>query len=311
MQIIPFNSVLEHNSKGVCAALGVFDGVHLGHQSVIAQVLKDARQMRALPLVITFDKHPISVLNPAKAPQMIYPLEAKLSLLEQMGIEKVMLIPFNEKIASLSAPDFFKIISANLFPLLSISMGTGFVFARNRTGNIKKLREMAVETGTIVQEVPSVCVQEEKISSSQIRIEISRGNFEKASQMLGRPYSIIANVVVGDQIGRTIGYPTANLSVVDRAIPPTGVYAVTVLIGDRQFQGCMNIGLRPTLGCSDPKPRVEVCILNFNEDIYGKTMEVIPLKRLRDEKKFASLDTLRLQIAQDIKQAQSVFSEET
>lgn len=311
MQIIPFNSVLEHNSKGVCAALGVFDGVHLGHQSVIAQVLKDARQMCALPLVITFDKHPISVLNPAKAPQMIYPLEAKLSLLEQLGIEKVMLIPFNEKIASLSAPDFFKIISTNLFTLLSISMGTGFVFARNRTGNIKKLREMAVETGTIVQEVPSVCVQEEKISSSQIRIEISRGNFEKASQMLGRPYSIISNVVVGDQIGRTIGYPTANLSVVDRAIPPTGVYAVTVLIGDRQFQGCMNIGLRPTLGCSDPKPRVEVCILNFNEDIYGKTIEVIPLKRLRDEKKFASLDTLRLQIAQDIKQAQSVFSEGT
>jgi riboflavin kinase/FMN adenylyltransferase len=267
--------------------------------------------MSALPLVITFDKHPISVLNPAKAPKMIYPLEAKLSLLEQMGIEKVMLIPFNEKIASLSAPDFFKIISTNLFPLLSISMGIGFVFARNRTGNIKKLREMAVETGTIVQEVPSVCVHEEKISSSQIRIEISRGNFEKASQMLGRPYSIISNVVVGDQIGRTIGYPTANLSVVDRAIPPTGVYAVTVLIGERQFQGCMNIGLRPTLGCSDPKPRVEVCILNFNEDIYGKTIEVIPLKRLRDEKKFASLDTLRLQIAQDIKLAQSVFSEET
>lgn len=310
MQIIPFNSVLAHNSKGVCAALGVFDGVHLGHQSVIAQVLKDARQMGALPLVITFDRHPISVLNPAKAPQMIYPLEAKLSLLEQLGIEKVMLIPFNEKIASLSAPDFFKIISTNLFPLLSISMGTGFVFARNRTGNIKKLREMAVETGTIVQEVPSVCIHEEKISSSQIRIEISRGNFEKASQMLGRPYSIISNVVVGDQIGRTIGYPTANLSVLDRAIPPTGVYAVTVLIGERQFQGCLNIGLRPTLGCSDPKPRVEVCILDFNEDIYGKTIEVIPLKRLRDEKKYSSLDALRLQIAQDIKQAQSVFSEE-
>jgi riboflavin kinase / FMN adenylyltransferase len=310
MQIIPFNSVLAHNSKGVCAALGVFDGVHLGHQSVIAQVLKDARQMGALPLVITFDRHPISVLNPAKAPQMIYPLEAKLSLLEQLGIEKVMLIPFNEKIASLSAPDFFKIISTNLFPLLSISMGTGFVFARNRTGNIKKLREMAVETRTIVQEVPSVCIHEEKISSSQIRIEISRGNFEKASQMLGRPYSIISNVVVGDQIGRTIGYPTANLSGLDRAIPPTGVYAVTVLIGERQFQGCLNIGLRPTLGCSDPKPRVEVCILDFNEDIYGKTIEVIPLKRLRDEKKYSSLDALRLQIAQDIKQAQSVFSEE-
>jgi riboflavin kinase/FMN adenylyltransferase len=302
--------VLAHNSKGVCAALGVFDGVHLGHQSVIAQVLKDARQMGALPLVITFDRHPISVLNPAKAPQMIYPLEAKLSLLEQLGIEKVMLIPFNEKIASLSAPDFFKIISTNLFPLLSISMGTGFVFARNRTGNIKKLREMAVETRTIVQEVPSVCIHEEKISSSQIRIEISRGNFEKASQMLGRPYSIISNVVVGDQIGRTIGYPTANLSVLDRAIPPTGVYAVTVLIGERQFQGCLNIGLRPTLGCSDPKPRVEGCILGFNEDIYGKTIEVIPLKRLRDEKKYSSLDALRLQIAQDIKQAQSVFSEE-
>lgn len=290
--------------------MGVFDGVHLGHQSVIAQVLKDARQMGALPLVITFDRHPISVLNPAKAPQMIYPLEAKLSLLEQLGIEKVMLIPFNEKIASLSAPDFFKIISTNLFPLLSISMGTGFVFARNRTGNIKKLREMAVETRTIVQEVPSVCIHEEKISSSQIRIEISRGNFEKASQMLGRPYSIISNIVVGDQIGRTIGYPTANLSVLDRAIPPTGVYAVTVLIGERQFQGCLNIGLRPTLGCSDPKPRVEVCILGFNEDIYGKTIEVIPLKRLRDEKKYSSLDALRLQIAQDIKQAQSVFSEE-
>jgi len=301
--------VLEHNSKGVCAALGVFDGVHLGHQGVIAQVLEDARQMGALPLVITFDKHPISVLDPGKAPQMIYPLEAKLSLLERFGIEKVMLIPFNEKIAALSAPDFFKIISTNLFPLLSISMGTGFVFARNRTGNIKKLRELAAETQTIVREVPSVCIHEEKISSSQIRTEISRGNFEKASQMLGRSYSIISNVVVGDQIGRTIGYPTANLSVVDRAIPPRGVYAVTVLIGERQFQGCLNIGLRPTLGCSDPKLRVEVCILNFKEDIYGKTIEVIPLKRLRDEKKFSSLDVLKLQIAQDIKQAQSVFSE--
>jgi len=309
MQIIPFNSVLEHNSKGVCAALGVFDGVHLGHQGVIAQVLEDARQMGALPLVITFDKHPISVLDPGKAPQMIYPLEAKLSLLERFGIEKVMLIPFNEKIAALSAPDFFKIISTNLFPLLSISMGTGFVFARNRTGNIKKLRELAAETQTIVREVPSVCIHEEKISSSQIRTEISRGNFEKASQMLGRSYSIISNVVVGDQIGRTIGYPTANLSVVDRAIPPRGVYAVTVLFGERQFQGCLNIGLRPTLGCSDPKLRVEVCILNFKEDIYGKTIEVIPLKRLRDEKKFSSLDGLKLQIAQDIKQAQSVFSE--
>mgnify|MGYP003829809505 FL=1 len=301
--------MLEHNSKGVCAALGVFDGVHLGHQGVIAQVLEDARQMGALPLVITFDKHPISVLDPGKAPQMIYPLEAKLSLLERFGIEKVMLIPFNEKIAALSAPDFFKIISTNLFPLLSISMGTGFVFARNRTGNIKKLRELAAETQTIVREVPSVCIHEEKISSSQIRTEISRGNFEKASQMLGRSYSIISNVVVGDQIGRTIGYPTANLSVVDRAIPPRGVYAVTVLIGERQFQGCLNIGLRPTLGCSDPKLRVEVCILNFKEDIYGKTIEVIPLKRLRDEKKFSSLDVLKLQIAQDIKQAQSVFSE--
>ncbi len=289
--------------------MGVFDGVHLGHQGVIAQVLEDARQMGALPLVITFDKHPISVLDPGKAPQMIYPLEAKLSLLERFGIEKVMLIPFNEKIAALSAPDFFKIISTNLFPLLSISMGTGFVFARNRTGNIKKLRELAAETQTIVREVPSVCIHEEKISSSQIRTEISRGNFEKASQMLGRSYSIISNVVVGDQIGRTIGYPTANLSVVDRAIPPRGVYAVTVLIGERQFQGCLNIGLRPTLGCSDPKLRVEVCILNFKEDIYGKTIEVIPLKRLRDEKKFSSLDVLKLQIAQDIKQAQSVFSE--
>ena len=108
MKIIPFNSTLKHDSKGVCAALGVFDGVHLGHQSVITQVLKDARQMDALPVVITFDKHPISVLNPVKAPPMIYPLEAKLSLLQQLGIEKVMLIPFNEKIASLSAPDFLR-----------------------------------------------------------------------------------------------------------------------------------------------------------------------------------------------------------
>lgn len=310
MKIIPFNSTLKHDSKGVCAALGVFDGVHLGHQSVITQVLKDARQMDALPVVITFDKHPISVLNPVKAPPMIYPLEAKLSLLQQLGIEKVMLIPFNEKIASLSAPDFFEIISTNLFPLLSISMGAGFVFARNRTGNIKKLRDLAAKTETIVQEVDSVCIQGERISSSQIRKEIALGNLEKASQMLGRPYSIISNVVVGDQIGRTIGYPTANLSVIDRATPPAGVYAVTVLIENRQFHGCLNIGLRPTLGCSDPKLRVEVYILDFKEDIYGKTIEVIPLKRLRDEMKFASLDILRLQIAEDIKQAQSVFSEE-
>ena len=311
MQVIPFNRVYQHQAKGICAAIGVFDGVHRGHQEVIHQLLNDAHRRDAIPVVITFDKHPISVLNSEHAPKMIYSLETKLEILERYGVETVALIPFDSQIAQLSAEEFFEIISKSLSPLMTLCMGTGFVFARARSGNIEKLRELASAhiSGQVtwVHEISSVCSGGLRISSTRIRGEILKGNLSEVSSMLGREYSLISEVEQGDKIGRTIGFPTANLKIAGRAIPPSGVYAVKVRTGMGEFKGCLNIGIRPTLNRLQPELRAEVHLLDFKGDLYGKTIEVIPVKRLRDEKKFSSEEELRKQIAADVLEVHTVF----
>lgn len=311
MQQILFNRRFEHHAKGVCAAIGMFDGVHLGHQGVVKQVLEDAKKMDAIPVVITFDKHPVSILNPLRAPRLIYPLDVKLRLLESYGIAATMLIPFSEKISNYSAEYFFKVISTNLYPLLSISMGTSFSFAKNRSGNAEKIREIIALNPDIpqtqVHEITSICCEDTRISSTRIREDIRLGNLDQVKEMLGRPFSIISKVIPGNQIGRTINFPTANLDVRGRVIPPIGVYASKVVLDNRLFTGCFNIGLRPTLGCCAPELRAEVHILDFNEDIYGKTIEVFPVARLRDEEKFASLDELKQQICCDVEQTRALI----
>lgn len=317
MRFFPFQSAQEKDDfsdkKGFCAAIGVFDGIHKGHQTVIKQVLEDADKMDAKPVVITFDRHPASILVPEKSPKIIYPLEHKLKLFEQYGIGNIMLIPFDLKTANLEARDFYGIIYSALYPLRSICVGEGFVFARNRSGNVEKLRELAKTTcrtdefKTLVRAIPPVRYAEERISSTRIRGEILQGNLVSVTEMLGRAYSIVAKVIKGDQLGRTIGFPTANLNIQGRAIPPCGVYGVSVLIDGQKFAGALNIGFRPTVAKVEPELRAEVHISNFDEDIYEKTIEVIPLEKIRDEQKFSSLNILKKQLQDDTKKCESIF----
>lgn len=317
MRFFPFQSALKKDDsldeKGFCAAIGVFDGIHKGHQTVIKQVLEDADKMGAMPVVITFDRHPASILAPDKTPKIIYPLEHKLRLFEQYGIENIMLIPFDLKTANLEAIDFYNIINSVLHPLRSICVGEGFVFARNRSGNVEKLKELAEsshraeELKTLIRAIPPVRYADERISSTRIRTEILQGNLRSASEMLGRAYSIVSKVIKGDQLGRTIGFPTANLDIQGRAIPPCGVYSVSVLIDGQKFAGALNIGFRPTVAKVEPELRAEVHISNFSEDIYEKTIEVIPLEKIRDEKNFSSLDILKKQLQEDTAKCESIF----
>lgn len=318
MQQIVFNYrhperyVLSH-PQGVCAAIGVFDGLHLGHQRVLEQVLADAKKFGAVPAVITFDRHPISILNPIMTPKAIYPLETKLKLFKSYGIECVMLIPFREKISNLDAEDFFRVIATQLAPLKSISIGADFNFARHRSGNAQKIREIVSEHpeqyDTIVHEVAPVCDdQKKRISSTRIREEIRLGNLDIVEKMLGRPFSIISKIIEGDRIGRTLGFPTANLNIERRAIPPIGVYATKVVLDGKAYRGALDIGLRPTLGCCAPEMRCEVHILDFQGDVYDRDIEVFPVKRLRDETRFPSMEDLIRQIRADVAETRECVS---
>jgi len=302
MQVISFdpNNARPCVSGGCSVAIGVFDAMHLGHRRIIQDTLKTAFQFQASPVAITFERHPAVVLNPDKAPGMIYPLWYRLKILEDWGIQKVLIISFTKEIAQLTPVAFYQAISKILSPLKTITVGHNFTFARNRSGNVQSLKALGETTQTTIHEIPPITLDGQRISSTQIRGLIQSGNLLVVSRLLGRPYRIVSQIVKGDQIGRTIGVPTANLDIFQRSIPPNGVYAARAELNGVIYSGCLNIGLRPTLGNPKPQQRAELHILDFDRDIYGRQINVEIVEKLRDEKKFASLEELRRQIDIDI-----------
>jgi riboflavin kinase/FMN adenylyltransferase len=290
-----------------CVAIGVFDGVHLGHQQVIRQMVADARQHEAIAIVATFDRHPSTVLAPERAPRLIYPLRKKLEAIESTGADGVWLIQFDRAFSQQTGEQFIRALAAGFGRLCSVCVGGGFVFGAGRSGNVDLLRRLGAEFHFTVHGLASVSLDGETVSSTRIREAIRAGQFDAAGQMLGRAYSLCGTVVRGDQTGRQFGFPTANLDVTGLELPPTGVYAVHAAIAGHTHRAALNIGYRPTLRQPAPQLQVEAHLLDFEGDLYGREIELTFVTRLREERQFASIEELRHQINDDIARARRCF----
>ena len=295
-------------SEAFCA-IGMFDGLHLGHQHVIRRVVQRARQAKGLSIAVTFDRHPAQVIIPERAPALIYPFRKRRKLLEETQLDLLWIIPFDLSFSQTSANDFLKLLCEQLRPLKMICVGPGFHFGRQRSGNIQLLRDRSIDLGYELPEVALIRQQGEEVSSTAIRRLIAEGRLEAAGKRLGRKYAVCGQVVPGQKIGRGLGFPTANLDVSGIVLPPNGVYPAFVKVRNRTFQGVANIGCRPTVREIDEPPSAEVHLFDFNQNLYGEHLEAQLLERLRPEQKFPSRRLLRNQIKKDAEAASQILLE--
>lgn len=300
MQLIQTAKDLAHGGRKVCLAIGVFDGVHLGHQQIIRQTISDAQQFEGVSLIVTFDRHPNTVVAPDHVPPAIYSQSQKSRTIKGLGADALLVIRFDKEFSQTPGEQFIRDLARDLGHVKSICVGADFVFGHKRSGNVTLLQQLGATLNFTVHGLAAVALDGQTVSSTRIREAIRRGDFDAASQMLGRPYSLAGKVIRGDQLGRKIGFPTANLDTTGLLIPPNGVYAAHAMVNDKQFRAVLNIGQRPTVQNPTPATRVEVHLLDFAGDLYEQEMEVTFAAKLRDEKKFESLDALKAQIARDI-----------
>jgi riboflavin kinase/FMN adenylyltransferase len=296
---------LKPGGKKICLAIGVFDGVHLGHQQIIRQTIADARQHDAIALVLTFDRHPNSIVAPDKVPPLIYSLPQKLRAIESLGADAVFLIQFDKKFSEQSGEEFISNLASELGKVHSICVGADFVFGHKRSGNVALLKKLGAELNFSVHGLAAVSLDGEIVRSTRIREMIRAGNFDAASQMLGRPYAISGRVVEGDRLGRQLGFPTANLDATNLILPANGVYSGCTKLNGKLHRVALNIGLRPTVASGKPELRVEAHLLDFDGNLYGEELEIEIGEKMRDERKFASSVELREQIARDIAQVRA------
>ena len=307
MRVIHAADELKPAGRKVCLAIGFFDGVHLGHQQIIRQTITDARQHEAIALVVTFDRHPNTVVAPNRVPPLIYSLPRKLRTIESLGADTLLLIHFDKAFSEQTGEGFIRALARDLGHFQSLCVGANFVFGYKRGGNVDLLKKLGAELKFTVHGMAAVSLDGRAVSSTRIREAIRAGDLDGVSQMLGRAYSLAGTVVRGDGLGHQIGFPTANLDVTGLALPPHGVYAVLVEVGGKTHRAVLNIGLRPTLQNPNPQLQVEAHLIDFAGDLYGQELEVAFVDKLRAETKFPSLAELRQQIARDILDAQMRF----
>jgi riboflavin kinase/FMN adenylyltransferase len=283
-------------------ALGVFDGLHIGHQAVIGSVIEAARSQGGTAGILTFDPHPIQVLAPEVAPHRILAsLNHKRELLGSLGVDVMVVVPFTVEFAACSAGDFLDILMGSAPVLKTLAMGADWRFGKNREGDVSLLKTFGRQHGIEVIASGAVMLDGERVSSTRIRQAIRDGNMEAAKAMLGRDYSVLGTVIAGRQLGRTLGFPTANLKVYNEQLPADGVWCVEVsLENGERVKGVGNLGVRPTVEGAAAKRMLEIHLLDFDADLYGRDVEVRFLTRVRDEKKFATLDDLQKQIRNDV-----------
>lgn len=293
-----YRAVRAGNARPVIS-VGSFDGVHLGHQYLLNQLVEWARRAHAPAVVVTFKTHPREVMTGRVMPSLNSP-EHKRRLLSKAGVDAILMLEFDEALQKLSAEEFMGTHVRGNLAAQGMLVGFNNHIGRNREGTYVVLREIGQTLGVDVRESERVEVSGEAISSSAIRRHVAQGDFHWARKMLGRPFSIVATVVHGDARGRTIGYPTANLRLDALAHPPAGVYGVRVKIDEQWRIGAANIGTRPTVDPSRTSPLLEVHVLDFEGDLYGHELEVEFLFHVRPEQKFSGVEALKDQLAQDV-----------
>jgi riboflavin kinase/FMN adenylyltransferase len=278
--------------------LGVFDGLHLGHQAIVRTVVERALLADATPTLITFDPHPRQVLKPDTAPPLLQTFNQKMEGLRLLGIQQVVVLKFDPQLAALSAEEFVQRFIVDGLQAREVYLGKGFAFGHQRRGNIELLQTLSQQLDFRAAEVPEVRLRGHRISSTMVRMLLKAGRVNVARRMLGRAYGIEGTVTQGHGIGRKLLFPTANLELENRALPVDGVYVTLALVDSTWHRSVTNIGKRPTFG-GEPESKVETHLIDFDEDLYGKIIRVRVLHRLRGEKKFSGVDELRAQIAKD------------
>lgn len=302
-ELIYLDDIIRESNSVV--TVGTFDGVHLGHKTLIETVVEKANERRARSVVISFDPHPRDIINPgAEGIKQLTTIQERREILEETGIDVLLIIPFTRDFSLLSSEDFVKDLVFKKVGVSEFVIGYDHHFGKDRSGTIETVESLGKELGFEAFVVSKKEMGDMKVSSTRIRKELAEfGNVKNAAELLGRDYLLNGIVIHGDKRGRTIGYPTANLKAEhpNKVIPKNGVYAVTVRVSDLWYNGMMNIGQRPTF--DGIQRRLEVNIFDFDEDIYGQTIQVRFKKRLRDEIKFSGIEELKVQLGEDKKAA--------
>jgi len=306
MEILRSIPELERLTGPLFLAIGVFDGVHRGHQAVISTSADHARAVNGTPVVVTFDPHPEKVLRPEHAPHLLTATQHKIALIRSLGVRHLLIITFDKAFAATEPEDFVRQLVDHSKPLREICVGHEWAFGKNRRGNLELLKKLGAQLKFDVVGVQPIKVNGEVVSSTEIRKAIERSDFAKAAAMLGRDYTILGTVIRGDSLGKKIGFPTANLSAHSEQFPPNGVYAAEARIDNQSYCGVINLGVRPTVAAGKSERVLEIHLFDFNRDIYGEDVEVRFLKFLRPEKKFENLDALVQQIRRDAEQARQI-----
>jgi len=297
----------EHlDDKGCVLTIGNFDGVHLGHQRVIKALVKKAQELNSIATVMVFEPQPRELFTPDSAPARLTRLRDKYALLARLGVQRLICVNFNRKFANICAQAFVEQILVQNLKIKYLIIGDDFHFGKNRQGNFKTLSLASKTFGFGIADTASYKLADCRISSTAIRTALEENKLDEAQIMLGRPYSIIGKVFHGDKRGREIGFPTANVLLKRRVSPVSGVYVVNVITNDGEYYGVANIGSRPTV--AGIRQQLEVHVFDFESDLYGQTIEVILLSKLREEQRFHSVEQLTEQIAKDSQQAQQFVS---
>jgi riboflavin kinase/FMN adenylyltransferase len=307
MEILRSIPELSQLSGPLFLAIGVFDGVHRGHQAVISTSADHARAANGTPVVVTFDPHPEKVLRPQSAPHLLSATQHKIALIRALGVRHLLIINFDKQFAATEPEDFVEQLVAHSKSLREICVGHEWSFGKNRRGNLEFLKKLGSKFNFGVVGVPTIKANDEVVSSTAIRQAIERGDFARAAAMLGREYTVLGTVTHGDNLGKKIGFPTANLSAHSEQFPPNGVYAAEALIQDELHRGVVNLGVRPTVASGKSERVLEIHLFDFNRDIYGKDVEVRFVKFLRPEQKFENIDALTAQIRSDVDQARELY----
>jgi riboflavin kinase/FMN adenylyltransferase len=291
-------------------AIGVFDGVHCGHRAVIEAAKHSAGESGGSVVVVTFDPHPIELLSPRNAPRLLTASDHKLHLLERhLGVRQVLVVSFTREFAEQTGEEFVASLIAAVPDggIARICVGQGWQFGKGRSGDTALLESLGQRYGFEVSGVGTVEVSGMRVSSTRIREAIAAGDFEVAAALLGRVYTVFGTVIKGRQLGRTIGFPTANLTVHSEQLPPTGVYAVRATGSGDSWNGVANLGYRPTVEGGEVKRLLEVHLFGLESDIYGEDLEVEFVEYIRPEQKFEGLEALKGQIARDAAAARAIF----
>jgi riboflavin kinase/FMN adenylyltransferase len=306
MEIIRSIEELERLHGPLFLAIGVFDGVHRGHQAVISTSTSHAQSSNGTPLVVTFDPHPVKVLRPNDAPHLLTATQHKIALIRDLGVDHLLVINFDKKFAATPPDKFVEQLVAHSKPLREICVGHEWSFGKDRRGNLGLLKELGAQFHFHVVGIPPVKVNSAVVSSTAVRQAVEKGDFATAAVMLGREYTILGTVKAGEKLGKKLGYPTANLSAHSEQFPPNGVYLAEAWIQGVLYHGVVNLGYRPTVSDERSERVLEIYLLDFNRDIYGENVEVRFVRYLRPERKFDNLEALVRQIDADVQQAREL-----